>query len=83
MKLDLLVATGVFGGAAEKMTSSTRAPSSIACVDPLEAYEELKNRLNGDEVVLIKASRGFALERVVPEFERDFGVATVPGGPGA
>jgi UDP-N-acetylmuramoyl-tripeptide--D-alanyl-D-alanine ligase len=83
MKLDLLVATGDFAGAAEKMTSSTRAPSSIACVDPLEAYEELKNRLNGDEVVLIKASRGFALERVVPEFERDFGVATVPGGPGA
>ena len=29
-------------------------------------------------MVLIKASRGFALERVVPEFERDFGGSGTP-----
>jgi UDP-N-acetylmuramyl pentapeptide synthase len=52
----------------------------IAIADPLEAYGELRNRLGGDEVILIKASRGFALERVIPEFERDFGVAATPGG---
>ncbi len=77
--LDLLVATGDFAGAVERRGSGTD-PTAISAADPLEAYRQLKGRLNGDEVVLIKASRGFALERVIPEFERDFGVATVPRG---
>jgi UDP-N-acetylmuramoyl-tripeptide--D-alanyl-D-alanine ligase len=80
MGLDLLVATGDFFGAAERMASSAFGSAVIAIADPIEAYAELRDRLGGDEVVLIKASRGFALERVIPEFERDFGVATTPGG---
>jgi len=80
MGLDLLVATGDFFGAAERMAHSTFGSAVIAIADPLEAYGELRNRLGGDEVILIKASRGFALERVIPEFERDFGVAATPGG---
>ena len=79
--LDLLVAAGDFAGAAERMASTRSGSTLIAVVDPLEAYEVLRSRLRGDEVVLVKASRGFALERVIPEFERDFGRAeTVPGG---
>ena len=42
-------------------------------MDPLEAYEELRERLAGDEVLLMKASRGVALERLIPLFENDFG----------
>jgi UDP-N-acetylmuramoyl-tripeptide--D-alanyl-D-alanine ligase len=44
----------------------------LSVVDPIEAYEELRNRLAGDEVVLMKASRGVAMERLIPLFERDF-----------
>ncbi len=42
-------------------------------IDPLEAYEELRRRLAGDEILLMKATRGVALERLIPLFESDFG----------
>ena len=45
----------------------------ISVADPLEAYQELRERLAGDEVLLVKASRGVALERLIPLFENDFG----------
>ena len=45
----------------------------ISIADPIEAYNVLRDHLNGDEVILFKASRGFALERVIPEIERAFG----------
>jgi len=32
----------------------------------------LRERLAGDEVVLLKASRGVALEGILPLMERDF-----------
>jgi UDP-N-acetylmuramyl pentapeptide synthase len=44
-----------------------------------EAYRELAARLRGDEVVLLKASRGMKFERAIPLFERDFGVAAASG----
>ncbi len=66
--LDLLVATGDFARAAEHTTI-------LSVSDPLEAYEELRGRLGGDEVLLIKASRGVALERLLPLFESDFGAS--------
>jgi hypothetical protein len=37
------------------------------------AYPLLKGRLEGDEIVLLKASRGIALEGILPLLERDFG----------
>ncbi|HSG81251.1 MAG TPA: UDP-N-acetylmuramoyl-tripeptide--D-alanyl-D-alanine ligase [Gemmatimonadota bacterium] len=40
-----------------------------------DAYHELAGRLDGDEAVLIKASRGMKFERAIPWFERDFGAA--------
>jgi UDP-N-acetylmuramoyl-tripeptide--D-alanyl-D-alanine ligase len=74
--LDLLVATGDFARAAAGARSekSQGAVSTILSVmDPLEAYEELRERIVGDEVLLMKASRGVALERLIPLFENDFG----------
>ena len=52
----------------------------LSVMDPLEAYEELRGRLEGDEVVLLKASRGVALERLIPLFEHDFGGSTPRSG---
>jgi UDP-N-acetylmuramoyl-tripeptide--D-alanyl-D-alanine ligase len=45
----------------------------IAADDPIEAYEELRPSLRGDETILLKGSRGVALERIIPLIERDFG----------
>ena len=45
----------------------------VAVSDPLDAYRALLPRLSGDEVILLKASRGVALEQVIPLFEHDFG----------
>lgn len=44
----------------------------VTAADPADVYPEFVRRLAGDEVVLIKASRGVELERVLPWFERDF-----------
>ena len=70
--LDLLVATGDFARAAAD-AKSTGSLAILSVVDPLEAYEGLRERLAGDEVLLVKASRGVALERLIPLFENDFG----------
>lgn len=70
LEIDLVVATGDFARVA-----ANRAPggSLLAVADPLLAYEALRERLDGNEVVLLKASRGVALERLIPRFEADFG----------
>lgn len=80
--LDLVVATGDFAEAGRAATSAFGS-SLIAIDDPLEAYGEVRERLGGDELVLLKASRGFALERVIPLFERDYGSVGSPDGTGA
>jgi len=73
--IDLLVATGDFVPALAEWAGDGRV---IAVEDPLEAYESLRPRLNGDETILLKGSRGVALERLLPLLERDFA-----GAPGA
>ena len=81
--LDLLVATGEFARvAADARSAESRGASStiLSVIDPLEAYEEFRGRLAGDEVLLMKASRGVALERLIPFFESDFGES--PAGSG-
>jgi len=67
--IDLLVATGDFVPALAKAAGEGRV---IAVEDPLEAYEALRPRLTGDETVLLKGSRGVALERLLALLERDF-----------
>ncbi|MGD8729379.1 MAG: UDP-N-acetylmuramoyl-tripeptide--D-alanyl-D-alanine ligase, partial [Gemmatimonadota bacterium] len=69
--IDLIVATGAFGVAARKI-SGTDASRLIVAEDWHEAYPLLRERLAGDEVVLLKASRGVALEGILPLIERDF-----------
>jgi UDP-N-acetylmuramoyl-tripeptide--D-alanyl-D-alanine ligase len=75
--LDLVVATGAFADAAALERSDTRI---LAAPDWKAAYPELRRLLAGDEVVLLKASRGVALEGILALLEADFGV---PAGEGA
>jgi UDP-N-acetylmuramoyl-tripeptide--D-alanyl-D-alanine ligase len=70
--LDLVVATGQFARAATAVGEAGGA-ELLAVEDPDEAYGALRRRLGGGEVILLKASRGVALERLVPRFEADFG----------
>ena len=84
--LDLVVATGEFAlAAATSGSAESGGPAStiLSVMDPLEAYEELRGRLAGDEVLLLKASRGVALERLIPLFEGDFGDSVTGSGEGA
>jgi UDP-N-acetylmuramoyl-tripeptide--D-alanyl-D-alanine ligase len=76
---DLVVATGLFARAAERLGAAQR-PDVVTADDWQSAYPQLRQRLHGGEVVLLKASRGIALEGILPLFERDFG-APAPGGP--
>jgi UDP-N-acetylmuramoyl-tripeptide--D-alanyl-D-alanine ligase len=68
--LDLVVATGAFADAAAKEPGDARV---LAAREWKAAYPELRPRLEGDEVVLLKASRGVALEGILPLLEADFG----------
>ena len=74
--LDLVVATGDFATAASSLGAEERGdggPELLAVDDLEEAYAALRTRLGGGETVLLKASRGVAMEQLVPLFERDFG----------
>lgn len=66
--LDMVVAAGQFAdafvGDDERLL---RHP------DPLAAYDLLRPRLDGDETLLLKASRAEALERWLPRLAQDFG----------
>ncbi len=70
--IELIAATGEFVEAFERLSS---VPSEDLILEPdLEgAYRGLSARMHGDEVVLLKASRGLRFERAIPLFESDFG----------
>ena len=69
--IDLVVATGGFERAASELGVAGRE-RVITAPDWREAYPLLRARLEGDEVVLLKASRGIALEGILPMLEADF-----------
>ena len=78
--LDVVVATGDFADAATRTglaTGATVGPAErtqvVVAVSWEEAYPRLAAGLHGDEVVLLKASRGIALEGMIPLLESDFG----------
>ncbi len=73
MKVDVVVATGAFAAVANTGEPVGEERSLVAVSDPLDAYRALLPRLAGDEVILLKASRGVVLEQVIPLFEHDFG----------
>jgi UDP-N-acetylmuramoyl-tripeptide--D-alanyl-D-alanine ligase len=70
--LDLVLATGAFADAAGASPASER-PRLLAEADPRAAYALLREQLSGDEILLLKGSRGVALERLLPMLELDFG----------
>jgi UDP-N-acetylmuramoyl-tripeptide--D-alanyl-D-alanine ligase len=71
--IDLIVATGAFAGAFESHEAQL-GERLIRERDPLRAWERLAPRLGGGETVLLKASRGVALERLLARFEENWGV---------
>jgi UDP-N-acetylmuramoyl-tripeptide--D-alanyl-D-alanine ligase len=79
--VDLIVATGGFAEAARFVVAEEpdaaeepggAASRIITAQSWREAYPELRARLKGDEVVLLKASRGIALEGILPLLSGDF-----------
>ncbi len=76
LPLDILVATGSFAVAADSLDLPFDV---IADASPEAAYERLRPVLadaierDGGATLLLKASRGVALEELVPRFEADFG----------
>lgn len=79
LPIDLVVATGAFATAANALSLPY---ATLVDDDPEAAYERLVDRMrhalleHGGATVLLKASRGVRLERLVSRFEEDFGHAT-------
>ncbi|HEU0301841.1 MAG TPA: UDP-N-acetylmuramoyl-tripeptide--D-alanyl-D-alanine ligase, partial [Longimicrobium sp.] len=69
--IDRVVATGDFVRAFEE-NASELGDRLIAAEDPVQAYQALRPTLTGRETLLLKGSRGVALERLIPLLERDF-----------
>jgi UDP-N-acetylmuramoyl-tripeptide--D-alanyl-D-alanine ligase len=65
--LDLIVATGAFVPAfADAAVADERI---VLSEDPLDAYDRVSPTLRGDEIILLKASRGEALERWIDKLK--------------
>jgi UDP-N-acetylmuramoyl-tripeptide--D-alanyl-D-alanine ligase len=83
LPLDLVVGIGAFADAAEAWLlasseperSTPSGPEILPAGSVEQAYAGLRTRLRGTETVLLKASRGVALERILPHFDEDFGGA--------
>jgi len=71
--IDLVVATGAFSVAAAALTDEGLAKRLLTAETWTDAYPTLRQRLEGDEIVLLKASRGIALEGLLPLLEADYG----------
>ena len=69
---DFVVATGEFADAfgPHRATLGSRL---ITSADPLDAFDDLAQIMTGFEVVLLKGSRGVALERLLPRFQEQWG----------
>lgn len=81
----LVAATGAFAPAAREAAGARGARNGtrfLAAEDPEEVWEPLATELRGDEVVLVKGSRGVRLERILERLERRFARADDPAGTG-
>jgi UDP-N-acetylmuramoyl-tripeptide--D-alanyl-D-alanine ligase len=67
-RFDIIVATGEFVAAFEPHARAL-GDRLITSKDPLDAFVPLAKRLSGDELILLKGSRGVALERLLRPFE--------------
>lgn len=70
--VDLLVTTGAFADAAEAWEGDA-SPRVLRLPDPVEGWDVLADALGPDDRVLLKASRGERLERLLPLLEERFG----------
>ena len=71
-EIDLIVATGDFASAAASV-EATDGPEVVSAPTWQDAYPRLRERLEGDEIVLLKASRGIAMEGLIPLLQADYG----------
>lgn len=71
--LDLLVATGLFAEAARWISPPPGSPELLLAPELDQARDVLLRSLGGAEVVLLKASRGVAMERLIPALGERFG----------
>ena len=69
--IELIAATGAFADAARSL-GAAESQRVISAPDWRAAYPTLRGMLAGDEIVLLKASRGVALEGILALLERDF-----------
>ncbi len=69
--LDFVVATGAFAAAFEPFAAAL-GDRLVICADPIEAYHAARPKLRGTGTLLLKASRGEALERWIPLLQGDF-----------
>jgi len=88
LPLDGVVGVGAFASVAQARALAPGEGGGGPEILPAETLEEaeslLRARLRGTETVLLKASRGVALERILPFFEREFGnpsSGSTPEGP--
>jgi UDP-N-acetylmuramoyl-tripeptide--D-alanyl-D-alanine ligase len=63
--VDRVVATGAFVAAFEHLRADL-GDRLVLCHDPVEAFDRVAGSLRGTETILLKASRGEALERWLP-----------------
>ena len=63
---DVIVATGQFADAFKNVETSGRL---IRAQEPIDAFASLADELHGNELILLKGSRGVALERLLPKIE--------------
>jgi len=74
--IDIIVAIGAFADAATR--AGFRDDRVVSGDDWQAAYPALIERLEGGEVVLLKASRGIALQKIIPRLHADFGTTVEP-----
>lgn len=70
--VDRIVATGLFVPAFKALAGEL-GDRLILAPDPVAAFEPMADSMTGDEMVLLKGSRGVALERLLPMLEARFG----------
>lgn len=80
-ELDLIIATGEFAPAFDEVAESMGA-RLVRAPDPMDAWGALRERLRGREVVLLKGSRGVALERLLPLLTEAYGADHRPSARG-
>jgi len=83
LPIDLILATGEFaeaGGALEHRASVQGR--LLLAEDPVAGYPLLRRHLTGGETLLLKGSRGVAMERLIPLLEGDFATGRGRGASG-